>query len=196
MQERFDNRDVGADSAAYGLANVFRAHFGHHEHLYAVLLDALADDLESGGPTMHICRDHLDDTRAEAIQLRLLAAIFRIVLRGDAPELVRFYPCLGGTASPEGAWVRLRPVFITHDEELHAALDTPPQTNEVGRSACLAIGLFEAVRRHGTTRVRLLEPGAAATSPPSTRPAPRAPAISPRSCGPSTWPDTNGWAQR
>lgn len=35
-------------------------------------------------------------------------------------------------------------------------------TNEVGRSSCLAGGLFEAVRRHGLRGVRLLEPGASA----------------------------------
>jgi hypothetical protein len=28
------------------------------------------------------------------IQLRLLAGVFRLVLTGEAPELVRFYPCL------------------------------------------------------------------------------------------------------
>jgi hypothetical protein len=153
---------VTADSQAGALAEIFRAHFGHRRHLYGVLLDALADDLATGGPTMQICGDHLDATRGEAIQLRLLAGIFRIVLRGDAPELAGFYPCLGGTASAEAAWPVLRPLLVTHADELSAALDKAPQTNEVGRSACLAIGLFEAVRRHGVHRVRLLEPGASA----------------------------------
>lgn len=144
-----------------GLAGSFRAHFGHREHLYGVLLDALADDLESGGPTAQICQDHLSASRSDAIQLRLLAAIFRIVLRGDAPELVRFYPCLGGPEPAEKAWPWLRPLLVAHADELRAGLDKPPQTNEVGRSAVLAIGLFEAVRRHRVSQVRLLEPGAA-----------------------------------
>ena len=149
-----------ADLQEAGLAEIFRTHFGHREHLYGVLLDELADDVEAGGPTAQICRDHLDATRDEAIQLRLLAAIFRIVLRGDAPQLAPFYPCLGGALPPEGAWQTLRPLLVAHTDELSASLDKAPQTNEVGRSACLAIGLFEAVRRHGVGRVRLLEPGA------------------------------------
>jgi hypothetical protein len=71
---------VDGGSREGGLADIFRAHFGHREHLYGVLLDELADDLEAGGLTAQICRDHLDAPRDEAIQLRLLAAIFRIVL--------------------------------------------------------------------------------------------------------------------
>lgn len=142
------------------LAHHLRRHFGHREHLYGVLFDELATDLDAGGITARVCRDALDSPRSEAVGLRLLAGVFRIVLRGDAPELVRFYPCLGGTADPQQAWPPVREVLVAHEQELRQALDLPPQTNEVGRSACLAVALFEAVRRHGMPRVRLLEPGA------------------------------------
>ena len=141
---------------------MFRHHFGHREHLYGVLLAEMADDLEAGGPTAEICRDHRQAARADAIQLRLLAGIFRIVLRREAPELALFYPTLGGAADPSGAWPALRPLLESHIEELRDALYVVPQTNEVGRSACLAVGLFEAVRRHGLRKVRLLELGASA----------------------------------
>lgn len=144
------------------LSAQFRAHFGRREHLYAVLLDELARDLDAEGPTAQICADHMGARRGDAIQLRLLAGIFRIVLRGEAPDLAPFYASLGGSADPEDAWPLLRPVLASHIPELRRALDLPPQTNEVGRSACLAVGLFEAVRRHGLRRVRLLEPGASA----------------------------------
>ena len=144
------------------LAEQFRGHFGHRDHLYGVLLDDLARDLDAGGVTERICRGYEDVTRGAAVQLRLLAGIFRIVLRGDAPELERFYPSLGGSASPQDIWPVLQPVLEAHADELHDALARPPQTNEVGRSACLAIGLFEAVRRTGLPRIRLLEPGASA----------------------------------
>ncbi|MGL5852807.1 MAG: DUF2332 domain-containing protein [Phycicoccus sp.] len=153
---------MGAERGAGGLSEVFRGHFGHREHLYGVMLGDLADDLEAGGATARICRHHLDAAREDAIQLRLLAAVFRIVLRGDAPELARFYPCLGGTAPPERSWAALGPLLAAHEDELRAGLDQAPQTNEVGRAAALAVGLFEAVRRHGVSRVRLLEPGASA----------------------------------
>lgn len=144
------------------LPDQFRSHFGHRNHLYGVLLEELADDLDAGGPTAEICADHLQAPRSDAISLRLLAGIFRIVLCGEAPGLVPYYPSLGGTADPEDAWPVLRPVLLRHVEELGGALDLAPQTNEVGRSACLAVGLFEAVRRHGLRKVRLLEPGASA----------------------------------
>lgn len=144
------------------LSDQFRGHFGHRDHLYGVLLEELGNDLDAGGPTAEICVDKLGAHRGDAIQLRLLAGIFRLVLRGEAPQLVPYYPRLGGTADPAGAWPVLRPVLVRHVEELRAALDAAPQTNEVGRSACLAVGLFEAVRRHGLPKVRLLETGASA----------------------------------
>lgn len=144
------------------LSGHFRNHFGHRDHLYGVLLDELATDLDEGGPTAEICIDHLLAPRSDAIQLRLLAGIFRIVLRGEAPALAPFYPSIGGTADPELAWPVLRPVLTARVAELRRALDLAPQTNEVGRAACLAVGLFEAVRSHGLRRIRLLEPGASA----------------------------------
>ncbi len=144
------------------LSAQFRDHFGHRNHLYGVLMEEMAADLEAGGPTADICGDHLEAERGDAIQLRLLAGVFRIVLRRDAPELTPFYPCLGGSADPEDAWPVLRPILNSHLPELPRALNLAPQTNEVGRSAALAVGLFEAVRRHGLHRIRLLEPGASA----------------------------------
>ena len=144
------------------LAVQFRDHFGHRDHLYGALLAELADDLDAGGPTAEICVDHMGAHRGDAIQLRLLAGVFRLVLHGKAPQLAPFYRSLGGTSDPEGAWPVLRPVLVRYVVELRRALDVTPQTNEVGRSACLALGLFEAVRRHGLRNVRLLEPGASA----------------------------------
>ena len=144
------------------LADQFRSHFAHRGHLYGVLLAEMADDLDGGGPLAEICRDHLDADRGAAIQLRLLAGLFRIVLRGDAPQLEAFYPNLGGYADPEDAWPLVREVLTEHLDEIRAGLQLAPQTNEVGRSAALAIGLFEAVRAHGVRRIRLLEPGASA----------------------------------
>ncbi len=163
-------REPGNPAAA--LADQFRHHFHRlsdgRDHLYTILLPALADDLEAGGPTAAICRDQLPASRGDAVQLRLLAGVFRIVLRGEAPGLARFYPVLGGHDDPAGthgdggAWAALLPVLAAHEEELRAALLSPPQTNEAGRSVALAAGLFEAVRRYGLRRVRLLEPGASA----------------------------------
>lgn len=157
-------------TARVRLSEQFRSHFGHRDHLYGVMLALLADDLDAGGPTAEICADRMDAVRGDAVQLRLLAGIFRVVLRGEAPALARHYPCLQATGRPGATgladagtvWADLHPVLTGHIAELRVALEAAPQTNEVGRSACLLVGLFEAARRHGLHRVRLLEPGASA----------------------------------
>ena len=84
------------------------------------------------------------------------------MLTDQAPELVPFYPCLGGCSDPELVWPVLRSVIARHAEGLRAALEVPPQTNEVGRSVALLAGLFDVVAATGTRRVRLLELGASA----------------------------------
>ncbi|MBR7743855.1 DUF2332 domain-containing protein [Phycicoccus sp. BSK3Z-2] len=149
-------------TATDSLPERLRAHFGHREHLYGVLFEEMADDWDDGGVTHQLFRGWEDAEARQFPQLRLMAGLFRIVLRGEAPQLVPFYPALGGEADPEEAWAAVRPVLAAHVDELHAALSKTPQTNEPARSVALLVGLSEAVRRTGLRRVRLLEPGASA----------------------------------
>jgi hypothetical protein len=144
------------------LADRFRAHARDAEHLYGYAIRGMAGDWEAGGPIRAVCRGYENAPRGAVIQLRLLAGVFRLVLTGRAPELVRFYPCLGGTAPPSQAWPVMRNVIAAHIDELHAALAVAPQTNEVGRSVALLVGLFDLVGASGVRRIRLLEPGASA----------------------------------
>ena len=144
------------------LADRFRNHFGHTDHLYGVLLAEMADDWDVGGVTRELFDGWEDADPRQLPQLRLLAGLFRIVLRGDAPELVGFYPALGGDLDPHEAWAPVRPVLATHVEELRRSLGHAPQTNEPARSLALLVGLSRAVRHTGLRRVRLLEPGASA----------------------------------
>jgi hypothetical protein len=144
------------------LADRMRRHAGDRAHLYAELMRSMADDWETGGPVRAICQGWESSAAGTVVQLRLLAGLFRIVLTGRAPQLEKFYPCLGGGASPSDAWPLVRDVLAAHVDELHEALEIAPQTNEVGRSGALLVGLFEAVRRSRLRRIRLLEPGASA----------------------------------
>jgi hypothetical protein len=130
--------------------------------LYRTLMFEMAADWQAGGVIADICRDWADAPTGAIVQLRLLAGIQRLVLAGQAPQLVRYYPNLGGEASPEHAWADFEPVLRAHVAELRAALEIAPQTNEPGRSAPLLVGLFDAVRRSGLAGVRLLEVGASA----------------------------------
>lgn len=143
-------------------ADRMRSHAADHQHLYGHLLRGLADDWEAGGPTREILRGWEAAPEGSVVQLRLLAGLFRIVLTGRALELVPYYLCLGGEEPPSEAWPHVRDVLGRHTDELHNALDVAPQTNEVGRSTALLVGLFAAVRRTGLSRIRLLEPGASA----------------------------------
>ncbi len=139
-----------------------RKHGRDSEHLYGHLMRAMADDWEAGGPVRDICRGWEDAPQGAVVQLRLLGGLFRLVLTDRAPELVPFYPCLGGNEAPAEAWPHVRRVLGGHVPELRRALDVAPQTNETGRSTALLVGLFDVVRRCGLTKVRLLEPGASA----------------------------------
>jgi hypothetical protein len=144
------------------LADRMRTHAGDEQHLYGHLMRAMADDWDAGGPVREICAGWEDAPAGSVVQLRLLAGLFRLVLRGEAEELLPYYPCLGGADPPHEAWPHVRDVLASHVSELRAALDVAPQTNEPGRSAALLVGLFAATQRTGRTDVRLLEVGASA----------------------------------
>src|SRR4029453_7521984 len=59
-----------------------------------------ADDVEAGGPTAAVLEGHEDDRPASALALRLMGAVHRLVLSGEAPGPARLFPCGGGGAVP------------------------------------------------------------------------------------------------
>jgi hypothetical protein len=150
------------NDAGTTLADRFREWAGDEPHLYGHLVRAMAGDWDAGGPVREICRGYDNAPSGAAIQLRLLAGVFRLVLAGRADELRPYYPSLGGTADPAEAWPVVRTTITRHVDELHASLEIAPQTNEVGRCAALLVGLFDVVRRSSLDCVRLLELGASA----------------------------------
>lgn len=129
--------------------------------LYGLLLDRAADDCDAGGPTWRILRPHAAPGRADALALRLMAAVHRLVLQRRAPRLATHYPSVGGTADRATVWPAFHATLEQHAEALTGLVARPCQTNEVGRSAALAVGLVDVVLR---TRMplRLLEVGASA----------------------------------
>ena len=83
------------------LADRFRSHAGEaHPPVRATRCAAMADDWEAGGPVRTICAGYEQAPHGSALPLRLLAGVFRLVLTDQAPELVPFYPCLGGDDDP------------------------------------------------------------------------------------------------
>lgn len=101
------------------------------------------------------------DPEGSMTALRLMGAVHRLVLEGQAPELAGYYPSAGGDGAHQGAWEAFRSALEEHRETVTAYLDRPVQTNEVGRAAAL-VGGFLLVGRAWGLPLRLLEIGASA----------------------------------
>ena len=129
--------------------------------MYADLFDRVAADVEAGGVFATILAGYEDDPSRHAVPLRLLGGLHRMVLDGRAPGLRRWYPSTGGTWNGEAAWPQISLTAAEHPDWLRAALDQPPQTNEVGRSAAL-VGALLAIGREFDLPVRLFEIGSSA----------------------------------
>ena len=92
------------------------------------------------GVTREIFDGWEDDPARQFPQLRMLAGLFRIVLRGDAPQLEGFYPRLGGDFDHHEAWALVRPVLGAHAEELHAVAAGGPADQRAGCTVALLVG--------------------------------------------------------
>jgi hypothetical protein len=128
---------------------------------YGELLRRLADDVAAGGPVGRFLGDHLDSTYEDAVPLRFLGGIHRLVLAGQAPELAARFPSVGGDGDAAAAWPALLAALDAHADAIRDALTRPPQTNEVGRSAAL-VGGFLVVARDTGLPLRVLEVGSSA----------------------------------
>jgi hypothetical protein len=102
---------------------------------------------------------HENDPGPSALALRLMGAVHRLVLRGDAPELAAHYPSVGG--QPANPWPAFARTIAANADELRELVDAPVQTNEPNRCAALLGGFLEVVRATGQP-LRLLEVGASA----------------------------------
>jgi hypothetical protein len=129
--------------------------------MYSDVLQQVAADVEAGGVFATILAGHETDSGRLAMPLRLLGGLHRLVLDGRAPALRRWYPSVGGHWDTEAGWPDIVQAASEHTGYLRGALDQPPQTNEVGRSAALIGGLLALVNRFDLP-VRLFEIGCSA----------------------------------
>jgi hypothetical protein len=110
--------------------------------MYAELLTRATEDLAAGGVVREVLRGFEDDPEDSATGLRLLGSVHRLVLERRAGALAAYYPSVGGTFEPEGAWRELRALLEEQPAAVREWLDRPPQTNEVGRAGALYGGLL------------------------------------------------------
>ena len=111
------------------------------------------------GPTARVLAGHEDDPFDSLVALRLLGGVHRRVLLGLEPRLAAHYPSTGGDDDAASAVTVVLGVFEEHADELRAALERPPQTNEVGRAGPL-VGALWHLQSIAPLPVRLFEVGA------------------------------------
>lgn len=147
------------------VAELFRENADHPAERGSPLMQALlhgaADDWDAGGITRAALQPYANDPPGSAMPLRFAAALHRLVLTGRAPELAGHYPTVDGTADPGVAWPAARRVIGRETADVQELTGQPCQTNEVGRTVPLLVGLAGVARRTGGP-LRLLEIGASA----------------------------------
>jgi hypothetical protein len=85
------------------------------------------------------------DESADALPMRLAGALHALVLHGLDHELAAIYPPLQGGDFE----LVLASAIARNDSWISKWLDSPPQTNETGRSAVLLPGFLEIARKCG-----------------------------------------------
>ncbi len=128
---------------------------------YAGLYEPAIEDIEAGGPVWRLLETAIDEPFGDALGMRLLGGIHRLVLEGHLPELAEHFPSVGGDGDAVACWPKLREVVEERGEDLVPYLHRPSQTNEVGRSAALVGGFLRIARSTGLP-LRVLELGASA----------------------------------
>ncbi len=124
--------------------------------LYAFLLRRAADDVAAEGPVLDVMRPLADEPPGAAVALKLMGAVHRLVLEGEAPGLNDFYPSVGGGAPIHDSWAPF--LDAVRHERIPKLIQRNVQTNEVGRAGGLIAGFLRIAERFGLP-MRLLEIG-------------------------------------
>jgi hypothetical protein len=138
----------------------FRGQAAGNRHMGAPfmsdVLEALADILDDQTKTGRRIMAWSVDPLVDVLPLRLAGGLHALARSGRDPALSAFYGAKGGDIAGV-----LRRSLIDHDEWLERWLDSPPQTNEVMRSAGLMAGLMHLVSKIDQP-IELLELGSSA----------------------------------
>ena len=130
--------------------------------LYAHLLRESVADLDLGQSAVFgVLSGFEHEPGTDALALRFMGSVHRLVLTGRLPDLAAHYPSTGGDDDAEAAWPLFRQALIDHRDELHELTKRRCQTNEVGRSAAL-LGGFLQIAQQTALPLRLMELGSSA----------------------------------
>ncbi len=137
------------------VAEAFRRQAGYCDALgsplWARLMRKAAKDIADHGPIGQIVAGWSGDLQLGALALRFFGGLHYLALSGRAPALAAQLPSTGG---PPGAdpWPALLAAASENADILKRAIESPPQTNEVARSAVLLGGFL---RIAASTRLAL-----------------------------------------
>jgi hypothetical protein len=124
--------------------------------LTAEVLDTLAEILDHNSRTGARILDWPGDPMADALKLRIAGGLHALVRSVQDTKLTALYDTGAGDFDAV-----LKRILSEWDDWLYPWLDSPPQTNEVGRSAALMAGLMIAAKRLALP-IELLELGSSA----------------------------------
>lgn len=122
----------------------------------AALLEVLSGTLDRDTQTGRAILDWPGDCLADALSLRLTGGLHALARSGAFSPLSELYRSGEGDIAAV-----LGETLVRFDDRLTPWLDSPPQTNEVGRSGALMAGLMVAAARLAMP-VELLELGSSA----------------------------------
>jgi hypothetical protein len=126
----------------------------------ADVLETLAQQLRDGGPLAELLPEWSGDPIADAVPLRLCGALHALALDVDS-SLNALYPPQAGTLDRDALVGELNAALSSKRAFFERMLRSPPQTNEIGRSAVL-LGGFAEISRATQLPLALLEIGASA----------------------------------
>ncbi|HEX3066119.1 MAG TPA: DUF2332 family protein, partial [Dongiaceae bacterium] len=148
----------------HDLAEAFRQQAGYCDALgsplWGHMMRHAARDIDDGGSVARLLADWEGDLKLGALALRFFGGIHYLALSGRSPALAARLPSTGGAAGDE-PWPVLRGAIEANEPLLKRALASPPQTNEVARSAVLLGGFLRVAQRTGLA-LRLREVGSSA----------------------------------
>lgn len=124
--------------------------------LLGLLADRLRDDSAVGATILNWPTDPI----ADALPLRLAGALHALVLTRQATRLIDVYPPQV-PVDDDALWLAVENAFDAHEAAILHFIDSPPQTNEVARSAALAGG-FHTIATLTSLPLTILEIGASA----------------------------------
>lgn len=128
---------------------------------YQKLLLRIADNVQSSGACWRLLQQRTAESRRSLLPLRFLAAIHRLVLGNQLPQLAAYYPTVGGLPDADAAWRTLEHELKRCGDLVMTRLPESVQTNEVARCCALLPG-FLTIARSWSMPLRLLELGCSA----------------------------------